>query len=80
MTPAIIITIMYQNYWNLAAATAFAFLDSLAAFALASVGVAFSLVALLKISSIAYHNISQALIRHWHFASRFARNFSRHRC
>jgi hypothetical protein len=80
MAPAFIITVIHQNYYNIAATTAFAFLDSLAAFALASVGVAFSLVALLKISSIAYHNLSHALIRHWHFASRFARNFPRHRC
>ncbi len=80
MTPAVIITVIYQNVYNIAATTGFAFLDSLAAFALASVGVAFSLVAFLRITAIACHNISQALTRHWHFASRFARNFSRHRC
>ena len=78
MLPACIIPVIHQNYYNIATTT-FAFLDNIAAFALASVGVAFSLVALLRISSIACHNISQALTRHWHFGSRFARNLPKHR-
>ena len=54
-------------------------LDSLAAFALASVGLVFCLIAFLKISSIAWHNMSQSLTRHCHFASLFTRNPSRGR-
>ena len=66
-------------YYNMIAAPVVAFLDSLAASALATVGLAFSLVAFLRISSIAWHTIFQALARHWHFASHFTRNPSRHR-
>lgn len=53
--------------------------DSLASFALASVGLVFCIVALLKISSIAWHNMSQTLARHWHFGSHFTRQPSRGR-
>ena len=58
---------------------AFASLNNLAAFALASVGLAFSLVALLKIGSIACHHMFQALARRWHFGSHFGRHLSGHR-
>jgi len=79
MAPAVIITRKFDIYYNMAAIPAPAFLDSLAAFALASLGLAFSLVAFLKISSIAWHNMFQALTRHWHSAGHFPRNLSRHR-
>ena len=79
MAPAFIITGISRIYYNMAALPASAFLDSLAAFALVSLGLAFSLVAFLKISSIAWHNMFQALTRHWHSASHFPRNLSRHR-
>jgi hypothetical protein len=50
--------------FELSAASLF---DSLASCALASAGLAFSAVALLKIAWIACHHIFHALARHWNF-------------
>lgn len=55
---------------------AFALIDNFAAFALASVGLPFTLIALIRISLIAWNNISQVVTRHWHLASHFARSHS----
>jgi hypothetical protein len=80
MASAVIITVIYYYYYNTAAAAVFASLDRLAAFSLASTGLVFSFVALIRISSIAWHNIWQALNRRWHFSSSVARNLCRRGC
>jgi hypothetical protein len=74
MPAALIITIATMIKYIVPALPSSASTDSLVAFALASIGVVFCVVALLKITSIAWHNMSQALIRHWHFTSLFTRN------
>jgi len=65
MPVAFIITVSFYYYHNITT-TLF---DSLAAFSLAILGLPFSLVALIRLGSIAWHNVSQALTRRWHLAS-----------
>ena len=66
MADAVIITVSLHYYYNMAATTLF---DSLAAFCLASLGLTFSFVALVRLGSIAWRNMAQALTRRWHPAS-----------
>jgi hypothetical protein len=75
-----IITVFSHCYYNVAAATLFASLDSLAALSLANAGLVFSFVALIRVGSIAWQNMCQAVTRRWHFGSSVARNFSRRGC
>jgi hypothetical protein len=69
MAAAVIGIVNFHYYYNALAAAVFASPDSLAAFSLASLGLTFSLVALVRLGSIAWHTMSQALTRRWHLAS-----------
>ena len=66
MRVAIIITVRIHDYYNMAATS---FFNSVAAFSLVSLGLAFSLVALIRFGSIVWHNMAQALTRRWHLAN-----------
>ena len=65
MAAAVIITVNLHYYHN----TVTTLFDSFAASSLATLGLTFSLVALVRLGSLAWHNLSQALIRRWHLAS-----------
>ena len=65
MAVALIITVSLYYYYN----TVPTLFDSLVAFSLASLGLPFSLLALIRLGSIAWHNMSQALTRRCHLAS-----------
>jgi hypothetical protein len=66
MRVAIIIIVRIHDYYNLAATSLF---DSVAAFSLASLGLTFSLVALIRLGSSVWHKMAQALTRRWHPAN-----------
>ena len=65
MAAAIIIAVRFYYYHNIA----LTLFDSLAAYCLTGLGLTFSLLALVRLGSIAWHNMSQALTRRWHIAS-----------
>ena len=65
MAAALIITVSFHYYHNMAT-TLF---DSIAAYSLASLGLTFSLLALVRLGFIAWHNMSQALTRRWHLVT-----------
>jgi hypothetical protein len=65
MPVAIIITVVFYYYYN----TGASLFDNLAALSLASLGLPFSLVALIRLGSTAWHNMSQALTRRCHLAN-----------
>jgi hypothetical protein len=69
MAAAFINIVNFHYYYNIMAAAVFGSPDSLAAFSLASLGLTFSLVALVRLCSIAWHTMSQAFTRRWHPAS-----------
>jgi hypothetical protein len=69
MAAAAILTDNFNIYYNMSTIFVASFPDSLAGCALATAGLAFSTVALLKITWIACHNIFHAVARHWHFTA-----------
>jgi len=66
MRVAIIIIVRMHDYYNLTATSLF---DSVAAFSLASLGLTFSLVALIRLGSSVWHKMAQALTRRLHPAN-----------